>query len=104
MIIWPEMEEPMAISADQTIIDPDTDVEFSNEQHDIWRTLFERQAPQVEKYACREYLLGSKNLGLPRDRIPSVPWLNARITPRTGWKTVRTRVRYSDAIQWYNHF
>jgi phenylalanine-4-hydroxylase len=104
MIISPETEELMGISADQTIIDPDTDVEFSNEQHEIWRTLYARQAPQVEKYACREYLLGSKNLGLPQDRIPSVSWLNERITSRTGWRTIRTRVRYSDAVQWYRHF
>jgi phenylalanine-4-hydroxylase len=30
--------------------------------------------------------------------------LNERITPRTGWKTLRTTVRYSDAVQWYGHF
>jgi phenylalanine-4-hydroxylase len=41
---------------------------------------------------------------LPGERIPSVQWLNERITPRTGWRTVRTKVRYSDAVQWYKHF
>jgi phenylalanine-4-hydroxylase len=94
----------MSVSPDQSIIDIDKDVEFTPEQHDIWRALFERQAPQVRKYACREYLEGSENLGLPAGRIPSVQWLNERITPRTGWQTLRTRVRYSDAVQWYNHF
>lgn len=80
------------------------DVEFTEEQHDIWRTLYSIQAPKVKQYACREYLEGSENLQLPPDRIPSVPWLNERIAPRTGWKTVRTKVRYSDAVQWYQHF
>jgi phenylalanine-4-hydroxylase len=94
----------MAMPADQTIIDPETDVEFSEEQHEIWRTLYSRQAPLVRKFACKEYLEGSEHLRLPADRIPSVQWLNERITPRTGWKTLRTRVRYSDAVQWYNHF
>ncbi len=93
----------MSLPPDQTIISPDTDVDFTEEQHGIWRDLFARQAPQVEKYACREYLEGSRNLHLPPDHIPSVPWLNERITPRTGWKTMRTRVRYSDAVQWYAH-
>jgi phenylalanine-4-hydroxylase len=94
----------MAISTDQTIIDPGTDVEFTQEQHAIWKDLFARQAPKVRQFACREYLEGSELLGLPADHIPSVAWLNERISPRTGWQTLRTRVRYSDAVQWYNHF
>jgi phenylalanine-4-hydroxylase len=94
----------MAMPSDQTVIDPETDVEFTPEQHAIWAELYARQAPQVQKYACREYLLGAEHLKLPPDRIPSVQWLNERITSRTGWRTLRTRVRYSDAVQWYNHF
>jgi phenylalanine-4-hydroxylase len=82
----------------------DEDVEFTEEQHDIWKTLIARQAPKVKQFACREYLAGSENLKLPMDHIPSVQWLNERITPRTGWRTVRTKVRYSDAVQWYKHF
>ncbi len=94
----------MAIPSDQTTLDPAVDVEFTAEQHGIWRELYSRQAPHVQKYACKEYLSGSAILGLPSDRIPSVQWLNERITPRTGWKTLRTTVRYSDAVQWYGHF
>ena len=94
----------MAAQPDQTIIDAGADIEFTREQHDIWRQLYERQAPAVSQHACRAYLAGAKILGLPPDRIPSVQWLNDRITPRTGWKTVRTTVRYSDAVQWYQHF
>ena len=94
----------MGLPSDQTIVDPETDVDFTEEQHDIWKALFARQANQVQKYACREYLEGSENLKLPSDGIPSVQWLNERITPLTGWKTLRTRVRYSDAVQWYSHF
>ena len=94
----------MSLPSDQTIVSPDSDVEFTEEQHGIWRDLYARQAPQIQKYACREYLEGSKILDLPADHIPSVQWLNERITPRTGWKTLRTKVRYSDAVQWYAHF
>jgi phenylalanine-4-hydroxylase len=80
------------------------DVEFTPEQHDIWKTLYQRQWPQVQKYACRQYLEGASILRLPEDQIPSIQWLNERITPRTGWRTVRTKVRYSNAVQWYQHF
>jgi phenylalanine-4-hydroxylase len=94
----------MGLQSDQTVVDPEADVEFSEEQHEIWKALYARQADQVKQYACREYLEGSENLKLPSDRIPSIKWLNERITPLTGWKTLRTRVRYSDAVQWYSHF
>lgn len=94
----------MSLPSDDTVVSPDRDVEFTEEQHAIWRDLFARQTPQVLKYACREYLEGSQNLQLPPDHIPSIQWLNERITPRTGWMTLRTRVRYSDAVQWYQHF
>jgi phenylalanine-4-hydroxylase len=46
----------MALQSDQTVIDPETDVEFTAEQHDIWKALFARQQPQVQKFACKEYL------------------------------------------------
>jgi phenylalanine-4-hydroxylase len=82
----------------------ETDVEFNEEQHDIWKTLYTTQNPEVQKHACQEYLEGAENLKLPADRVPSIDWLNERITPRTGWRTVRTRVRYSNAVQWYAHF
>jgi|SRR5687767_1979037 len=92
----------MSVLKDSSIVEDD--VEFTEEQHDIWRSLYSRQFPKIEKYICKEYQQGFKNLQLPADHIPSVTELNARITPRTGWKTVRTRVRYSDAVQWYKHF
>lgn len=92
----------MSFSVDPSLVEED--VEFTEEQHDIWRVLVARQAPKVKQYACKEYLAGSDFMKLPADRIPSVQWLNERITPRTGWRTVRTKVRYSDAVQWYKHF
>jgi phenylalanine-4-hydroxylase len=95
-------EAVMSIMTDPSHVEDD--VEFTEEQHDIWRILYTTQSPKIRQYACREYLEGSENLQLPEDHIPSVQWLNERITPRTGWRTVRTKVRYSDAVQWYQHF
>lgn len=92
----------MGVTTDRA--DSGLDTVFTQEQHDIWKTLYDRQAPQVQKYACQIYLKGSENLKLPEDQIPSIQWLNERITPRTGWKTVRTTVRYSNAVEWYAHF
>lgn len=80
------------------------DIVFSDEQHDIWRTLYARQMPNIRRHASRLYLEGFEILGMPEDHIPSLHELNAVITPRTGWRTVRTPVRYSDAVPWYHHF
>ncbi len=74
------------------------------EQDKIWQVLYERQMPRVEQYACQEYLEGFAILDLPANRVPDLDYLNQKITPRTGWRTVRTHVRYSDAIPWYQHF
>jgi phenylalanine-4-hydroxylase len=79
-------------------------MEFTNDQLQVWSTLYQRQLPRVKKFACREYLDGFEILGLPADRIPGVDFLNERITPSTGWRTVRTNIRYSDAVPWYRHF
>lgn len=80
------------------------DTEFSPDQRRAWGELCRRQRPRVERHACREYLEGLVRLDLPDDDIPSIEFLNARITPATGWRAVRTTVRYSDAVDWYNQF
>jgi phenylalanine-4-hydroxylase len=74
------------------------------EQSKIWQTLYTRQLPRVEEYACRQYLEGLAILELPADHVPDLDYLNEKITPRTGWRAVRTQVRYSDAVPWYQHF
>lgn len=77
---------------------------FSRGQYKIWATLMARQRETVEAHASRLYLRGAEILDLPADRIPSLSALNAKITPRTGWRVVRTPVRYSDAVPWYTQF
>lgn len=79
-------------------------MEFTQEQNDIWAELVKRQLPEVREHACEMYLEGLEALSLPPERIPSLKELNRRITPQTGWKTVRTKVRYSDAVPWYRAF
>jgi phenylalanine-4-hydroxylase len=79
-------------------------MDFTESQHTTWQRLYGMLEPRVRKYACREYLDGFASLDLPRDTIPTADHLNRRITPATGWQVVRTAVRYSDAVQWYDHF
>ncbi len=77
---------------------------FTEEQHAIWAELFRRQIPRVEKWAAKEYLEGFDLLQMPADSIPTLAYLNSKITPATGWTIVRTDVRYTDADEWYRQF
>jgi phenylalanine-4-hydroxylase len=77
---------------------------FSREQNQIWAALMERQRATVADHASRLYLRGAEILALPDQRIPMLDELNREITPRTGWRVVRTTVRYSDAVPWYTQF
>ncbi len=79
-------------------------MEFSEDHKRAWGELYRRQLPRVERLACRAYLEGFERLAMPADDIPSLEFLNDRITPATGWRTVRTSVRYSDAVEWYGQF
>jgi phenylalanine-4-hydroxylase len=76
---------------------------FNSHQHQTWRILFERQIPNINRFACREFIDGFKVLGLSFERIPSLAKLNTKITPATGWKIVRTPVRYLSDVAWQQH-
>lgn len=78
--------------------------EFTPEQHKTWAELYRRQVPRVQQHACRLYLEGFELLDLPAEEIPTVEFLNSKITPATGWEVVRTDVRYTDADEWYEQF
>lgn len=79
-------------------------MKFSKDQNQIWQTLFTGQINNVKKFACREYLDGFALLKLPKNRIPSLSELNRQITPKTGWKNIRTKIRYSDTLPWYQYW
>ena len=61
--------------------------EYSAEQHAVWQELVSRRRPQIESYACREYLEGFKIIGLENDRLPNLAAISAQLKPRTGWNT-----------------
>ena len=80
------------------------DPAFTPEQHKTWAELFRRQMPRIEAYACADYLDGFALLAMPSEEIPTVEYLNSKITPATGWTIERTDVRYTDADEWYRKF
>ena len=76
-----------------TVVRPDFTIEqnwedYSEEQHAIWRLLFERQQRLLLGRACREYLEGLSRLGVAADGIPDFRRLSDVLEGATGWRIV----------------
>jgi len=61
---------------------------YSDDDQDIWRTLFSRQLPLIEKYAAPEVLHGIQTLGASADRIPDFVDASKTLERLTGWRIV----------------
>ena len=72
------------VAAERYLIRQDYE-HYTAEQHAVWTELVRRRLPQVEEYACQEYLEGVDIIGLRKDRIPNLACISERLQPRTGW-------------------
>jgi len=63
--------------------------EYPEEDHETWRTLFERQMDLLPGRAGEAYLEGIKILGLNAERIPALSELSKRLEETTGWRVAR---------------
>lgn len=78
-------------------------MKFTKEQHKTWETLFLRQIENIKKFACREFITGFNKLDLPSSRIPSLEEINEKLVPATGWRAIRTPIRYLSDKEWSGH-
>jgi phenylalanine-4-hydroxylase len=62
--------------------------EYSEEEHAIWRLLFERQQRLLVDRACGEYLEGLGGLGVEANGIPNFRRLSEVLDAATGWRIV----------------
>ncbi len=69
-------------------VDENGYVDWSDNEHQIWRDLVMRQLELVKARACKEYLAGLEMLDLPLDRVPQLPDINRVLSRETGWKVV----------------
>ncbi len=71
---------------------------YSEEQHAIWRLLFERQQKLLVGRACDEFLDGIGSLGVAADGIPDFRRLSAVLERATGWRIVAVPGLVPDAV------
>ena len=61
---------------------------YTAEEHQVWKTLFERQSKLLPGRACDEFIQGMRNLTMDTDRIPDFRRLSEVLMKRTGWQVV----------------
>ena len=71
---------------------------YSEEEHAIWRLLFERQERLLAGRACREYLDGLGALGVAACGIPDFRRLSEILERTTGWRIVAVPGLVPDAV------
>jgi phenylalanine-4-hydroxylase len=61
-------------------------VDYTDTEHEIWRTVSRELDVKHAKYACREYLDAVQALGLPKDHVPQLDEVTERLRPLTGFE------------------
>lgn len=61
---------------------------YSQAEHDVWTTLYERQTKLLPGRACDAFLKGLDVLDLHRGGIPEFTRINEELTRLTGWSVV----------------
>jgi len=61
---------------------------YTTAEHQVWDTLYERQAALLPGRACEPFLKGLEALDLHREGIPDFARINAELTRLTGWSVV----------------
>jgi phenylalanine-4-hydroxylase len=69
-------------------VDANGYIDFSSEENETWKILFERQIEVVQARACPEYLSGLKKLNMAHDHIPQCDEISRVLRAETGWSVV----------------
>ena len=62
--------------------------EYTAEQHDVWRVLYERRMADLKTTGSEVYLRGAERIGLCPDLVPDLAVVNEKLAGLTGWRAV----------------
>ena len=65
---------------------PVPDAPYTAEEHGVWRAVWEALEPAHARHACAEYLECVRRLELPRERIPQMREVSARVEALSGFR------------------
>lgn len=66
--------------------EPVTDVDYTQAEHAVWRTVWEHLTPLHDAHASEVYRAASQVLVLPRDRIPQLAEVNQLLSRAGGFQ------------------
>lgn len=72
------------------IIDQGWDT-YTQDDHDTWKALYDRQMEVLRPRVCQEFLDGIVALGFTPHKIPKFSEVNERLKALTGWQIVATK-------------
>src|SRR5262245_14104482 len=61
-------------------------VEYTDAEHEIWRTVCRELAPKHERLASRAFREAKSALALPEDHVPQLDEVTALLKPLTGFE------------------
>lgn len=61
---------------------------YTTEDHEAWSLLYGRRMRDLQTTASGVFLAGAEAIGLRPDRVPDLSEVNARLEPRTGWRSI----------------
>ena len=65
---------------------PIPQIEYTEAEQEVWRTVCRELEPKHERYACRAFRDAVAALDLPRDRLPQLEEVTAGLRPLTGFE------------------
>ena len=68
--------------------EPAPTIAYTEAEQEVWRTVWRELAPRHERWAVGEYRAALALVDLPRDRIPGLDEVSARVGRQTGWSYV----------------
>jgi phenylalanine-4-hydroxylase len=80
---------PQSLDAEPPVGDAIEYPDYPESDHEIWRTLFNRQTELLKGRAAQSFVNGIDILGITPDRIPSLCDMSSALERSTGWKVAR---------------
>lgn len=75
-----------ALSVDWRPGDPVPHAAYTEPEHRVWQVIARELEPLHHAHACRGFLEGKEELGLPADHVPQLSEVTDRLEPVTGFR------------------
>jgi phenylalanine-4-hydroxylase len=76
------------IALEYVVGQPVPRIDYSDDEHAVWRKVWQELTPLHQRHACSQYLHSLDRLSLDRTRIPQIADVNRHLLPQTGFQMI----------------